>query len=445
MKFNRFNSNVCVFYSKKDVVLGHLDTGLLLLLLLLLVLSSAFFSASETGIMAVNRYRLRHLARQKHTSAAQVSRLLQRPDRILGVILIGNTFANVLASAIATILFEIWLGKLGLVLAPFVLTFVLLLFAEITPKTLAAMYSQQVAFITVWPLRVLLMLFYPVVWGANGLSNTLLKLFGVRVGKHHIDRLNSEELRTVILESKGRISDLHQDMLLRILDFQNITVDDVMIPRNEVIGIDLNQDWQVILDIIGSSHFTRLPLYEDDIDNLRGLLHVKDAVKLMVKGELNLQTLRATAREVYFIPENTPLHTQLMNFRKARGHLAMVVDEYGGVQGLVTIEDLVEELIGELGTEIPTVSHLVQTMEDGSMVVDGSVNIRELNRLMEWHLPTDGPKTLSGLIIEYLEWIPEEPTCLILQHHPMEILELQDNMVKSVKIFPRLVVSQERS
>ncbi len=425
--------------------MGHLNTGMLLLFLLLLVLTSAFFSASETGIMAVNRYRLRHLARQKHASATQVSRLLQRPDRILGVILIGNTFANVLASAIATILFEAWLGDLGLVLAPFVMTFVLLLFAEITPKTVAAMYSQQVAFITVWPLRALLTVFYPVVWVANGLSNTLLKVFGVRVGKHHVDRLNSEELRTVVLESKGRISDLHQDMLLRILDFQNITVDDVMIPRNEVIGIDLNQDWQEILDIISNSHFTRLPLYEDDIDNLRGLLHVKDAVKLMVKNELNLQTLRATAREIYFIPENTPLHTQLMNFRKEKGHLAMVVDEYGGVQGLVTVEDLVEELIGELGTEIPTVSHLVQTMDDGSMVVDGSVNIRELNRLMEWNLPTDGPKTLSGLIIEYLEWIPEEPTCLILQHHPMEILELQDNMVKSVKIFPRLAVSQERS
>jgi len=432
-----FDSNVWLFSLKKGIALTHLHSSVLILSVLLLTLISGFFSASETGIMSINRYRLRHLARHQQPSAIQVGKLLQRPDRFLGVVLISNTFANVLASAIATVLFDRLFGGFGVFAPAILLTLFLFIFAEMTPKTLAAVYSQRVAFFTVWPLKFISFFLYPIVWVANGVSNSLLRLFGVRVGKHIVDRLNAEELRTVVLESTGRISDLHQDMLLRILDFQNITVDDVMVPRSEVAGIDINGEWESVLQLISTTSFTRLPLYEDDIDNLRGLVHVKDAVRLMIDNKLNRQSLRNIARDVYFIPENTGLHTQLMNFRKIQNHLAMVVDEYGDVQGLVTIEDLVEELLGELATETPTASHLVTPVEEGCFLVDGSVNLRELNRLMQWHFPTDGPKTLSGLIIEYLELIPEGPTCLVLDRYPMEILELQDNLVKLVKIFPR--------
>ena len=419
-----------------------LSDGTLISFLVILVFISGFFSGSETGVMSINRYRLRHLARAGHRSAKKISKLLTRPDRLLGVILIGNTFANVLASSIATFLFVRWLGDLGLVLSPIILTLFLLIFAEITPKTLAALYPQHVAFSAAWPLSFILKILYPIVWLSNMIANGVLRLFGIKVVKKSIDRLSSEELRTVVLESRGRISEVHQDMLLRILDFQNITVDDVMIPRNDVVGIDLDENWDSILETITTSQFTRLPLYEDDVDSVRGIVHIKDAIRLLAKNELTKKSLREIAREIYFIPEGTSLHVQLLNFRKEKRRLAMVVDEYGDVQGLVTSEDIVEEIVGELATDVPTVSTQIQPLADASHVVDGSANIREINRLMEWQLPTDGPKTLSGLIIEYLELIPDAPTCIILDGYPIEVLEVKDNMVKSVKVFPTSKVNE---
>lgn len=413
-----------------------LSVGSLISLLVILVLVSGFFSGSETGVMSINRYRLRHLARAGNRSAKKISKLLLRPDRLLGVILIGNTFANVLASSVATLLFVHWLGDIGVLLSPILLTLLLLIFAEITPKTLAALYPQKIAFTAAWPLSLFLKILYPVVWLANTVANGVLRLFGIKVMKKTIDRLSSEELRTVVLESRGRISEVHHDMLLRILDFQNVSVDDVMVPRNEIMGIDLEESWEKVLQSITGSHYTRLPLYEDDIDNVHGIVHIKDAIALLAKGELNKNNLRNLAREPYFIPEGTSLHIQLVNFRKEKRRLAMVVDEYGDVQGLVTSEDIVEEIVGELATDVPTVSRQVKPLADQSHAVDGSANIREINRLMNWQLPTDGPKTLSGLIIEYLELIPDAPTCLNLNGYPIEILEVKDNMVKSVKIFP---------
>ncbi len=406
--------------------------------LVVLIIVSAFFSGSETGVMSVNRYRLRHLARAGHRLANKISHLLQRPDRLLGVVLIGNTFANVLASSVATVLFVHWFGELGVILSPLILTLIILIFAEITPKTFAAVFSMQVAFVAAYPLSILLKVLYPIVWLGNTIANGVLALFGITVKRGGVDRLSSDELRTVVLESKGRISDLHQDMLLRILDFQNISVDDVMVPRNEIVGLDLTEEWSELLSTITQSKYTRLPLYEDDIDNVRGIVHIKDAVRLLANDKLNKHTLKSIARDAYFIPENTALHTQLMNFRKEKRRLGMVVDEYGDVQGLATMEDVVEEIVGELATDVPAVSHSIKSMDDGHHV-DGSVNLRELNRVMDWALPMTGPKTLSGLIIEYLELIPDGPTCLILDRYPMEVLKVKGNMVKSVKIFSRLV------
>jgi len=409
---------------------------LLILLLVLLILTSGFFSGSETGLMSLNRYRLRHQAKEGNKTAIRVSKLLDRPDRLLGIILIGNTFANILASSIATIIFVKWLGDYGVLVATILLTLIILIFAEIAPKTVAALYSQQFSYIVSYPLTFLLKILYPIVLVANSLVNNFLKLFGIKVDKAKVDKLSMDELRTVILESKGRISPQHSDMLLRILEMEEITVDDVMIPRNEIVGIDLNDDWLDILSSLTSSPHTKLPIFRDDIDNVIGIIHSREALKLLGDDKLNKDALAKMVRDIYFIPEGTPLHIQLLNFRKEQRRSALVVDEYGDIIGLVTIEDILEEIVGELSTEIPSVWKSVKSQPDGSYIVDGSVSLRELNRIMDWSLPVDGPKTLGGLLVEYYQEIPEAGICMRINDYPLEILLVEDKLIKQVKIMP---------
>lgn len=417
--------------------MSHVGSLTLVAILVCLVLISAFFSASETGMMSVNRYRIRHLARTGDKAAMRVSKLLERPDRLLGVILTGNTFANILASSVATVLAVHFFGDLGVAIATLLLTMTILIFGEMAPKTLAALHSQSVSTGASWLLVILLKLLYPVVWLINTVANGLLKLFGINIGKSGIDRLSVDELRSVVLESSGRISQQHQDMLLRILEMEKVTVEDIMIPRNEIVGIDLHDEWDKIVEQLTASQHGKLPLYQDDIDNVVGVLHLHETLKLLGQDRLNKHILREIAHEIYFVPEGTPLHTQLLNFKTEQRRSALVVDEYGDIQGLITLEDILEEIVGEFRTDIPAVCKYVEPQTDGSFVIDGSVNIRELNRLMGWQLPVDGPKTLSGLITEYLEAIPQEQTCLRLSGYPVEILKVQDNLVKSVNLNPK--------
>jgi Mg2+/Co2+ transporter CorB len=388
-------------------------------------------------MMSVNRYRIRHLARTGDKTAMRIARLLERPDRLLGVILTGNTFANILASSVATVIAVHFWGDIGVLLATIVLTFVILIFGEVAPKTLAALYSQAVLSVVSLPLLWLLKVLYPVVWLVNTIANALLGLFNINVERAHVDRLSAEELRSVVIESSGRISPQHQEMLLRILETEKVTVDDIMIPRNEIEGIDLDDSWEDILEALTKSDHPKLPLYQDDIDNVIGIVHVREALKLLGLNRLNKETLKDVAREAYFVPEGTPLHVQLLNFRTEQRRSALVVDEYGDIQGLLTLEDVLEEIVGEFRTDAPAVSKDVDAQPDGSFVIDGTVNIRELNRLMGWHLPVDGPKTLSGLVIEYLEVIPQEQTCLRLAGYPIEVLKVQNNLVKSICMYPK--------
>ena len=414
-----------------------MDTATIIILvitLVVLVCVSGFFSGSETGLMSINRYRLRHQMRAGEKAATRVSLLLERPDRLLGVILIGNTFANVLASSVATILFVKLLGDYGVVVAAVLVTFILLIFAEIAPKTVAALYSQKIAYTVSLPLSLLLKVLYPIVWVANGIVNNLLKLFKITINKSSVDHLSMDELRTVVLESSSRISPQHQDMLLRILEMEETTVDDVMIPRTEVVGIDLNAEWSDILEQLTHSAHTKLPLYRDDIDNVVGIIHLREALNLLGHNKLSHTSLANIAREVYYIPEGTPLHIQLFNFRKEQRRLALVVDEYGDIMGLVTIEDILEEIVGELTTEIPSVWKSIKSLPDGGFEVDGSVSIREVNRILEWDLPVDGPKTLGGLIVEHFEEIPEKGICMRISGYPLEVLAVEDNLVKLVKV-----------
>lgn len=412
----------------------------LLALLIVLVLVSAFFSASETGMMAINRYRLRHLARSHHHTAKLVSKLLERPERLLGVILIGNTFANIVASAVATVIASHLFGDVGIAVSTVVLTLIILIFGEITPKTLAAHYPQKTAFLLAYPLNFLLKLLYPFVWFANLITSGMLRLFGVKMGHKTVDHLSSEELQTVVKEASGNMAPAPQDMLLRVLELEKVKVDDIMVPRSDIMGIDLNDDWELIKKQLLASQHTRLFLYKDDINNVESVVHLRHVLQLMAENRLSKETLQAEAgQQVHFTPEGTPLTTQLLNFKTHKRRSSLVVDEYGDIQGLITLEDILEEIVGEYTSATTQETETeIHPETGGSFIVLGSVNIRELNREMDWDFATDGAKTLSGLIIEELEAIPTPGLCLRLSGYPIEILEIESNTIKIVRIYPAL-------
>ncbi len=408
------------------------DVGLIITLVVL-VLLSGFFSSSETAMMALNRYRIRHLAKDGNRIARVIVKLLERPDRLLSVILIGNTFANILASSIATVLAVKWFGDMGVVLATIVLTFVILIFAEITPKTFAATHPQGLAFCVAWPLIWLQKILYPFVWLSNMMAVGLLRLVGVRIKKQHIDALSREELQTLVRDAGQKLSGQHQEMLLGTLELTDVTVEDIMLPRGEIIGIDLTEDMDEILEQLSSSQHTRLPVFEGSLDNMKGMLHMRKVLHLIVANELTKENMTTLLSDIYFVPETTSLNVQLLNFQQQKQRTALVVDEYGEIQGLITLEDILEEIVGEFTTDADDASPDVHKQDDGSYVVDGTITIRELNRSLKLDLPTDGPKTLSGAIIEYMEMIPEPHTSLKLHDIAMEIMQVKDNLIKSVK------------
>lgn len=409
--------------------------------LVVLIILSAFFSGSETGLMTLNRYRLRHLAKAKHPAALRASRLLERPDRLIGLILLGNNFVNILASSLATIIaIRLW-GEAGIAVAALLLTVVILIFAEVTPKTLAALHPERIAFPAAFIYTPLMKLTYPLVWAINGISNGLLHLIGVSTQNISEQPLSREELRTVVMEAGAMIPTRHQEMLLSILDMEKVTVEDVMVPRNEIAGIDLEDDWDTIMSQIIHSPYTRLLVYRENIDNLIGYLHLRRTMQLLEKGLFDRSALEGMISEAYFVPESTPLNTQLLNFQRERQRVALVVDEYGDIQGLVTLEDLLEEIVGEFSAD-PMVSREIHPQEDGSYLVNGGISLRELNRLLDWEFPTDGPKTLNGLIMEYLESIPQPGTSLLIEGYPVEIVQTAENRVKTARLSPTRATSK---
>ena len=402
-----------------------------------LIALSAFFSGSETALMTINRYRLRHMANSGHRAARIANTLLERPDRLIGVILLGNNFVNIAASSIATIIGLRLFGEAGLAAAMGVLTFVILIFAEVTPKTLAALHPERIAFPASYVYWVLLRVLYPFVWGVNLIANGVLRLLGVSPEDAAEHSLSSEELRTVVAETGAMIPQRHQRKLLSILDLEKATVEDIMVPRNEIVGIDLEDSEDEILAALRSSQHTRLPLFEGSIDELRGIVHLRNVLGMAPDdGPLDKQRLKAIAREPYFIPEGTPLNQQLLNFQNQKRRIGFVVDEYGDIQGLVTLEDILEEIVGEFTTDPATRIRNVFLDEDGSYLVDGTVTVRSLNRTMGWKLPTSGPRTLNGLILETLEYIPTPGTSLTLKNYLLEITKTQANAVKTVRIRP---------
>lgn len=401
-----------------------------------LIILSAFFSGSETGLMTLNRYRLRHLVRARHRGAVRAQKLLERPDRLIGLILLGNNFVNILASTLTAVIAFRIAGEAGLMAGAALLTLVILIFAEVTPKTLAALHPERVAFPAAFVYGPLLTLLYPFVWIVNIFANSILRMLGVRPEQGSTHTLSQEELRTVVLEAGAMIPKRHQDMLLNIIDLEKVSVEDIMVPRKEINGIDLEEDWSTIMRQIISSQYTRLPVYRGSIDNVVGFIHLRKILPLLKLDELDKEALEKSIREPLFIPENTPLNRQLLNFQRERRRVGLVVDEYGDIQGLVTLEDILEEVVGEFTTDPSTHSKDIMPQDDGSYLVNGTVTIRELNRALNIELPTDGPKTLNGLVLEYLENIPEPGTSLLLSGYPVDIVQTQGNLVKTLRLHP---------
>jgi len=414
--------------------LNDVPLGILGGILFCLILLSAFFSSSETGMLSINKYRLKHLVKNKNRSAIKVNTLLERPDRLIGVILIGNNFVNILASAIATIIaVRLW-GDAGVAIATAALTMIVLIFAEVTPKTLAAIHPEKIAFPASWVLAILLKALYPLVWLVNGLSNGLLRVIGVHASQKNHDTLDSEELRTVVNEASGLIPAAHQEMLISILDLEKVSVEDIMIPRNEVIGIDIEDSIEEIIEQICQSRHTRMPVYNGEINKVIGILHARHAAVFLRDPTPSKAALLKATVEPYFIPESTSLNTVLLNFQKDHQQMGIVVDEYGDVQGIAALEDVLEEIVGEFTPPTQDEEEEIQTLDDGSFRIEGSTHIREINKTLDWHLPTDGPKTLNGLIIETLEFIPEHPISLWVGHYMIEIQEIEDKVVKYAKL-----------
>ncbi len=413
--------------------------------LVVLIILSGFFSGSETGLMTLNRYRLRHLAKARHPGALRASRLLERPDRLIGLILLGNNFVNILASSVATVIGLRLSGEAGIAIAAGLLTLVILIFSEVAPKTLAALHPERIAFPAAVIIEPMMKVLYPLVRIVNGLANGVLRLAGVSAEDASAQTLSSEELRTVVIEAGAMIPRRHQKMLLSILDLEKVQVEDIMVPRHEIVGIDLDDDWKDITAQLINSQYTRLPVYRESIDQVIGFLHLRHALRLISQDQLNEQELLKLVRDPYFIPENTPLNKQLLNFQRERRRIGLVVDEYGDIRGLATLEDILEEIVGEFTTDPATSVPDVHPQPDGSFLVDGGANVRELNRSLNWKLPMTGPRTLNGLILEYLEAIPEPGTSLLLGDHPVEIIHTKDNAVKTVRMFPSIGAAQARS
>lgn len=416
----------------------HISTTTLLISLVIMVLVSAFFSGAETGMMTLNRYRLRHKAKQGNRAAKRVEKLLRKPERLIGLVLIGNNLVNIMASAVATIVGMRLYGNMGVAVATGLLTFVILVFSEVLPKTVAALYPEKVAYpfsVLLQPLQILML---PIVWLLNIITRLLMRMIGIKVDNAMSTALSKDELRTLVNESRSQMSRRNQNMLLSVLDLEKVTVDDIMTPRNEIVGIDINDEWKSIARQLTHSPHGRIVLYRESLDDAIGMLRLREAYRLMTeKNEFNKETMLRAADEIYFIPEGTPLSVQLVKFQRNKKKVGLVVNEYGDIQGLVSVEDILEEIVGDFTTSMsPTLAEEVHPQKDGSVIIDGTANIRELNKAFNWTLPEEEARTMNGMLLEIIEEIPTPGTQVKVSQYQIEILDVQENMVKQVRITP---------
>ncbi len=417
--------------------MNGLPLELLFAIMAVLLLLSAFFSSTETGMMSLNRYRLKHLRKKNHKGARRASRLLKRPDRLISLILIGNNLVNFVAASIFTVIaIRLWGEAASVVIGPIILTLVFLIFAEITPKTIAAFYPEKIAFPASAVLVPLLKILHPVVWMINTVTNGLLKAVGIDTSHQNNEHLSPEELRVIVGDAGPHIPQQHQGMLLNILDLEQATVEDIMIPRSEMTGIDIDDNDETILEQLRTIEFTRIPIYQEDINNVVGILHQRNVSRVIDEnGTIHRDNLMKQIKAPYFTPEATPLHTQLVNFQQQKQRMGVVVDEYGVVQGIVTLEDILEEIVGEFTSNLTGQNNDITPQKDGSFIVNGTATIRDINKGLDWELPTEGPKTLNGLLLEKLESFPDANACVYNEGYYFEILEIKDNIVQTVRAY----------
>ena len=417
----------------------------LLIALAVLLILSAFFSLSETSMMAINRYRLKHLLKQGNRGARLTTQLLRNTDKLLGVILLGNNLLNAAAATLVAVIVSLFFShnELALFFGTVGVTFAILVFSEITPKVIAAAYPERIALASSYVLTPLLKLFSPVVWFVNLFVQALLMILRLKPGAENTQKISLEELKTLVLEAGHFIRKKHQTMLLNLFDLETITVDDVMVPRGQIEAINLDDEDDVIRNQLLTCYHTRLPVYRGSLDNVTGIIHVRKVLNQLRNGEITSAVLEKIMREPYFVPSGTPLFSQLQLFQENRERVGLIVDENGEWKGLVTLEDIVEEIIGEFTTHPPSQVGTFLKQEDGSIIVEGSSLLRDLNRKLGLHLPLGGPKTLNGLIVEHFEDIPEAGTSLKIAGYPMEIIQTQDRVVKVVRIFSILTPAQQ--
>lgn len=411
---------------------AEIPTLYLLLSIVVLILLSAYFSGTETAMMALNRYRLRHMVKRQHRGARKADRMLKRPDRLLGVILVGNNLVNFSAATLATIIGYNLLGDTGVLLAPWVLTITFLIFAEVAPKTLAAERPEAWALKAVYALEPLARLLHPVVVLINSFSNALVRPF-LPERDDSTDQLTKDELITVVNEGAHSVGE-RKIMMTRLLDLETVTVNDIMVPRTEIVSINIDDDMSDILTSAAASQHTLLPVYKDNFNNMLGVLHLRRLARLLQTDDFTKADLLQLARDPYYVPEATPLHTQLLNFQKEKQRFAIVVDEYGDIQGIVTLEDILEEIVGEFTSDFAANIADISPEPDGTFLIDGMAVLRDINRALRWNLPTNGPKTLNGFVLEHLETIPEFNLCIQIDEYQIETLQIKDNIIKSLRI-----------
>lgn len=414
--------------------------GVLFIALLIILICSGFFSASETSMMAINRYRLNHLVRKGNKSAKLTARLLAKTDKLLGSILLGNTLLNVAAATLAEIIVLRLFGhgnSTALLIGSLTITFAILVFSEIMPKVIAASHAERVALPSSYPLALIIKLFYPVVSIATALVRGMLWMLRIKVQTDHSHhKMSLEELRSLVLDAENFLPRKHQKMLLNLVDLERITVNDVMIPRNQIEALNIDTAPAELRQQIITCHHTLLPVYAETPSNVIGILHIKRVLPLLLEEALDTTQLREILNDAYFIPSDTPLLKQLQQFQERQTRMGLVVDEYGELLGLVTLENILEEIVGDFTTQSPSQTGKFLRQDDGSLLLEGSSSLRELNRKLGLHLPLGEAKTLNGLILEHLQDIPEAGTSLKIGNYPIEIIQIQDRAVKVARIFP---------
>ena len=413
--------------------MNNISTEILIIVLIILFLLSAFFSGSETALMSINKYKMRHQAKLNNKGAKAAKKLLENPDKIIGVILLGNNLTNILITQIATLISLRVYGDIGLAIATGLLTIFILIFAELTPKTIGQMHSERIAYSSSLLYKPMLILLYPFVFIINFIANSIIKIMGLEdnVAK---SSLSTEELKTVLSESSIKFPKPHLKMLESIIDLEKATVEDIMIPRSDIYGIDINEDISSVVSNFKVTPYTRIPVYEDNIENILGLIHIKNIAPLLASKSINDAEIRSLIKKPYYIVSGTSLYRQLLNFQKEKRRIAFIIDEYGDIQGLVTLEDILEEIVGDFTSDPSSSEEILTTKNDNVFIIDGGVHVREINQELGTKLIAKEAKTINGFILEHTENLPEINDIIKIQGHTFKVLENIDNAVKTVHL-----------